>query len=68
MSKRISTDRILRNEFLYRSWDTYSHMLRAKVILKERVDLSLLTKAVQKAKERYPYFCKKVLRVLGTRS
>ena len=62
MGKRISTDRILRNEFLYRSWDTYSHMLRAKVILKERVDLSLLTKAVQKAKERYPYFCKKVLR------
>ncbi len=62
MSKRISTDRIIRNEFLYRSWDTYSHMLRAKVILKEKVDLNLLTRAVQKAKERYPYFCKKVLR------
>ncbi len=62
MSKRISTDTIIRNEFLYRSWDTYSHMLRVNVILREPVDLNLLTRTVQNAKERYPYFCKKVLR------
>ena len=62
MSKRISTDTIVRNEFLYRSWDTYSHMLRARVLLIEDVDLGILDKAVQKTRERYPYFFKKVLR------
>ena len=62
MSKRISTDTIIRNEFLYRSWDTYSHMLRARALLKDSVDLSVLNEAVQKTRERYPYFFKKVLR------
>ena len=58
----VYTGSILRNEFLYRSWDTFQNVLRMEVRLKEPVSDDSLEFAVQESAGRYPYYCKKVIR------
>ena len=55
-------NRIYRNELLYFSWDTFSHVMRMTIKLKEEIDAVILYDAVQSASERYPYFCIKAVR------
>ena len=55
-------NRIYRNELLYFSWDTFSHVMRMTIKLKEDIDADILNDAVQSASKRYPYFCIKAVR------
>ncbi|MCR4657909.1 MAG: hypothetical protein K5770_17050 [Lachnospiraceae bacterium] len=59
---RIYTGSIVRNEFLYRSWKDFSHVIRIMARVKEPVSGETLYYAVQESVKRYPYFCRKVIR------
>ncbi len=61
-NERIYTGSIIENEFLYRSWEEFSHVLRILVSFKEPVLGENLYSAVQESARRYPYLCKKVIR------
>ena len=55
-------NRLFRNELLYFSWDTFCHVMRMTIKLKEDIDGKILNDAVQSASDRYPYFGIKVLK------
>ncbi|MBR1855855.1 MAG: hypothetical protein IJ803_02135 [Oribacterium sp.] len=55
------TGNTLKTEFLYARWDGFSNSLRYSVRLYDEIDYEVLKKAVQTAKDRYPYLNLKVV-------
>ncbi len=55
---------ICKNQFLYSSWDTFSNVIRRKVGLYKDIEFDVLNEAVQEAAVRYPYFCRKIVKIV----